>query len=61
MPNSNVKLIVESKVPFVRGLIDSYATVRYLATEEITHKTVADADGMIIRTRNRYDEALHGS
>ena len=49
MPNSNVKLIVESKVPFVRGLLDSYATVRYLAPEEITPKAVADADGMITR------------
>lgn len=60
MPNSNVKLIVESKVPFVRGLLDSYATVRYLAPEEITPKAVADADGMIIRTRTRCDEALLG-
>lgn len=60
MPNRNVNLIIESKVPFVRGLLDPYATVRYLDPEAITPKAVADADGLIIRTRTRCDEALLG-
>lgn len=60
MPNSNVNLVVESKVPFVRGLLEPYAAVRYLAPGEITPESVADADGLIIRTRTRCDEALLG-
>lgn len=58
MPNSNINIIVERNVPFVAGLLDPYATVRYLKPEEITPKAVADADAMIIRTRTRCDAEL---
>ena len=40
MPNSNINIIVEENVPFVRGLLDTYATVRYLAPADITPKAV---------------------
>ncbi len=58
MPNSNIRLIVERNIPYVAGLLDPYADVRYLAPEEITPKTVRDTDGMIIRTRTRCDAEL---
>ncbi len=58
MSNPNINIIVEKNVPFVRGLLDPYCTVRYLAAGDITPKAVADADGMIIRTRTRCDAAL---
>ena len=58
MPNSNVKIIVESNIPFVRGLLDDYATITYLAPEDITPKAVREADGLIVRTRTRCDAAL---
>ena len=58
MPNSNIRIIIEENVPFVRGLLDPYATVRYLPSEAIDAKAVATADGMIIRTRTRCDEAM---
>ena len=37
MPNSNINIIVEENVPFVRGLLDPYATVRYLAPADKQH------------------------
>ena len=58
MPNSNIRLIVEKNVPYVHGLLDPYATVRYLAPEEITPKAVRECDGMIIRTRTQCDKEL---
>lgn len=58
MPNSNVKIIVESNIPFVRGLLDDYATISYLAPEDITPTAVREADGLLIRTRTRCDAAL---
>ena len=58
MPNSNIRLIVERNIPYVAGLLDPYADVRYLAPEEITPKAVRDTDGMIIRTRTRCDAEL---
>lgn len=58
MPNSNIRLIIEKNIPYVAGLLDPYATVRYLAPEEITPKACRDCDGLVIRTRTRCDEAL---
>lgn len=58
MSKSDINLIVEANVPFVRGLLDPYANVRYLQPEEITPAEVRDCDGMIIRTRTRCDEGL---
>lgn len=58
MPNSNLNIIIEKNVPFVSGLLDPYANVRYLAPEDITPEAVRDADALIIRTRTRCDEGL---
>lgn len=58
MPNNNVKIIIENKIPFVKGLLDEYATVSYLAPEEITPKAVREADGMMIRTRTKCNAEL---
>ena len=58
MPNSNIRLIIEKNIPFVKGLLDDYATVRYLAPEEITHKAVRETDGLMIRTRTLCNEEL---
>lgn len=58
MPNSNIRIIVEKNVPFVKGLLDAYADVRYLSAEEITPKAVREIDGMIIRTRTKCNEEL---
>lgn len=61
MPNSNINIIIEKNVPFVKGLLDDYVTVRYLAPGEITPETVAGADGMIIRTRTFCNQELLGN
>ncbi len=58
MPNSNIRLIIERNIPYVAGLLDDYATVRYLAPEEITPKAVRDTDGLMIRTRTRCNAEL---
>lgn len=62
MPNPALKIIIEDKVPFVKGLLDPYATVEYLAPENITPKAVRDAAALIIRTRTRCNaDLLEGS
>ena len=58
MPNSNIRIIIEKNIPYVKGLLDPYATVSYLAPEEITPKAVRDIDGLVIRTRTKCDAAL---
>ncbi len=59
MPNPTLNIIIEANVPYLRGVLEPYASnIRYLAAEDITPKAVEDCDAMIIRTRTRCDEAL---
>ena len=53
MGHSGLKFLVESKVPFVRGLLEPYGSVDYAAPDEITPERLRDADGIIIRTRTK--------
>lgn len=58
MSDHNIKLLVESKIPFVGGLLEPFADVRYLAPEDITSDAVRNADGLVVRTRTRCDASL---
>lgn len=58
MPNPDIRLIVERNIPYIKGLLDPYATVRYLDPSEITTKAVRDTDGLVIRTRTVCNEEL---
>lgn len=55
-----MKILIESKVPFMRGLLEPYAVVDYADPGDITPERVRDVDAMIVRTRTRCDEALLG-
>lgn len=54
----DLKFVIESNIPFVRGLLDDYASVSYLSPDEITPAAMADADALITRTRTRCDATL---
>ena len=51
-------ILIEDKIPFIKGRLEAYADVRYLAPQEFTPQAVKDADAMIIRTRTRCDAQL---
>ena len=53
-----MRVIVESHIPHIRGLIEPFATVDYLEPMEFTPKAVRDADALIVRTRTRCNAAL---
>lgn len=56
---NNIPLIVaDADIPFLRGRLEPYATMRYLGQDEFTKSNIADADAMIIRTRTRCNDAL---
>lgn len=54
----HLRIIIERNIPFARGLFDREARVDYLAANEITPQSMADADALITRTRTRCDAAL---
>ncbi len=51
-------IVADSKIPFLNGVFEPYADVRYLDPGEITPETVCDADALIIRTRTKCNAAL---
>ena len=53
-----MKVIVDSHIPHISGLIEPWASVIYLEPQDITREAVQDADALIIRTRTRCDTAL---
>ncbi|MDO4510559.1 MAG: 4-phosphoerythronate dehydrogenase [Bacteroidales bacterium] len=53
-----MKIVVESHIPYIKGLLEPYAQVLYLETAQIDAEALRDADVFITRTRTRCDEAL---
>lgn len=53
-----MNIIVESNIPFIRGLLEPYGNVSYLPAGEITPAAMADADTLFTRTRTRCDATL---
>ena len=53
-----MKVVIDSAIPYISGVLEPYAEVVYRAGEEFSAADVKDADALIIRTRTRCDEAL---
>ena len=53
-----MKIIVDSHIPHIQGLIEPRAEVLYLDPGDITREAVKDADALIVRTRTRCDANL---
>ncbi len=57
-----MKFIIDSAIPFTRGVFEPYAEVVYKEGPEISRKDLMDTDAMLIRTRTRCDaELLEGT
>ncbi len=53
-----MKVVCDSHIPFLKGVLEPYADVVYLPGNAITPDHVRDADALIVRTRTRCDAAL---
>lgn len=53
-----LNIIIESNIPFIKGILEPVAHVRYLSPEQFTPEAVKDADALIVRTRTRCDASL---
>ena len=51
-------IIIENKIPFIKGLLEPFANVRYLSPEEFRNENIKDADALIVRTRTLCNESL---
>ena len=53
-----MKIVCDSHIPFLQGVLEPYADVVYLPGDKITHEDVLEADALIVRTRTRCDAKL---
>lgn len=53
-----MKVVIDSAIPYIAGVLEPYAEVVYRAGEQFSSSDVKDADALIIRTRTRCDEVL---
>lgn len=53
-----MKIVIDDKIPFIRGVFEPYAEVVYRPGGAIDAETVREADALVIRTRTRCDERL---
>lgn len=58
MATNNIHIIADSKIPFLRGILEPYAQVSYYDPSEINNTVMRDADMLITRTRTRVDKKL---
>ena len=53
-----MKIVIDDKIPFIRGIFEPYADVVYLPGAGFVRSKIVDADALIIRTRTACNEAL---
>jgi erythronate-4-phosphate dehydrogenase len=57
-----MKIIIDDKIPYIRGAFEPFAEVVYLPGNKTTSEVVKDADAIVTRTRTRCNrELLEGS
>jgi erythronate-4-phosphate dehydrogenase len=53
-----MKIVVDDKIPFLKGILEPFASVVYREGGKISPKDVSDADALIVRTRTSCDANL---
>ena len=53
-----MQIIIDSDIPFIKGVFEPYADVRYLKGGNITADKLGDAEVLVVRTRTRCDASL---
>ena len=57
-----IRLLIDSAIPFIEGVFEPFADVKYMAGAEICHGNACDRDAIIIRSRTTCNaELLEGS
>ncbi len=57
-----IKIVADKTIPYLQGILEDFAEVTYLSSEEFTPLAVKDADALIVRSINKCTpELLEGS
>ncbi len=53
-----IRIVADDKIPFLKGVLEPYADVKYIPGGRIRNDDVRDADALIIRTRTKCNATL---
>ena len=56
--DNKIRIIIDQAIPFIQGVLEPYADVKYMEGRAISHEDAMNADALIIRTRTKCDAAL---
>jgi erythronate-4-phosphate dehydrogenase len=56
--NNKLKIVVDNKIPFIKGALENAARIIYLPGDKIGPEDIRDADALIIRTRTHCKQSL---
>ncbi len=56
--NKNIQIIADDKIPFLRGILEPYAEVKYFPGAKINQHILKNADTLITRTRTKVTKDL---
>jgi erythronate-4-phosphate dehydrogenase len=53
-----MKIVADDKIPFLKGVLEPYAEIKYLPGKQIDRKILTGSDALLIRTRTKCTESL---
>ena len=53
-----LRIIADENIPFLKGVLEPYADVKYMPGNLITRDSLMNVDALLIRTRTRCDKSL---
>lgn len=53
-----IKIIADDKIPFLNGVLEPYADIKYLPGKQIDRNALKNADAVLIRTRTKCTQEL---
>jgi erythronate-4-phosphate dehydrogenase len=53
-----IRIVADDKIPFLKGVLDNYAEIKYVPGKQITREMLKNADAILVRTRTKCTDSL---
>jgi len=53
-----MKIVIDNKIPFTKGILEPYAEVEYVSADHISNSLLKSADALLIRSVTKCDRSL---
>jgi erythronate-4-phosphate dehydrogenase len=53
-----IRIVADDKIPFLKGVLENYAEMKYVPGKQITREMLKNADALMIRTRTKCTDSL---